>query len=396
MEKLYYPTLYYFLKRKAAMLQPFFNAEKYTYVHPVSFKDKLVGCKILGLFSVNIMLNKTIEYIRTEIMYVREFNEIQCDFDDDDSILRILEDYNADKNNRRNRPMRKRKRDDPTYVENILTKGFRRSISGITCLLIGYLVLTNRPLSRFSQYLDIKTDAFEFKDNLISISTGEFCFTVDDESVVRCFKYYQVIRTFLLKADEQIDDNFFFLKLDYVTPRTFFDLMGSRYTNYRYLCSFLKACHEKNNSRGEKFSRNWIELVRQGLRERSEGYLVINLKLIAPNHQKFVGSEDALNVDPRSYLPIDENFSLKDIIESGFLDYNFADEEEVEDDDQNLNAPKAKQINREEDIHEENDDDINDGDNDGDDDDFSNEDYETLITRIKTQYQGRTDKKMKF
>ena len=396
MEKLYYPTLYYFLKRTAAMLQPFFNAEKYTYVHPVSFKDKLVGCKILGLFSVNIMLNKTTEYIRTEIMYIRRFSEIQCDFDDDDSILRILDDYNADKDNRRNRPMRKRKKDDSIYVENVLTKEFRRSISGITCLLIGYLLLTNRPLSRFGQYLDIKTDAFEFKDNLISISTGEFCFTVDDESVVRYFKYYQVIRAFLLKADENIDDSFFFLKLDYVKPRTFFDLMGSRYTNYRYLCSFLKACHEKNNSRGKKFSRNWVELVRQGLRERSEGYLVINLKLIAPDHQKFVGSGDAQNVDPRSYLPIDEDFSLKDIIESGFLDYNFADEEEVEDDNRNLNLTKAKLVIREQENNEENDDDINDPDKDGDDDDCNNEDYETLISRIKTQYRGRTDKKIKL
>lgn len=394
MEKLYYPTLYYFLKRKAAMLQPFFNAEKYTYVHPVSFKDKLVGCKILGLFSVNIMLNKSIEYIKAEIMYIRRFSEIQCDFDDDDSIRRVLEDYSEDTNNRRMWPLRKQKEHDPSYVENMLTKDFRRSISGITCLLIGYLVITNKPLSRFSEYLNIKTDALEFKNNLLSISTEEFNFTVDDESVVRYFKYYQVIRIFLLKVDEKIDDSFFFLKLDYVKPKTFFDLMGSRYTTYRYFCSFLKACHEKNNYRGERFSKNWIEIVRHGLRERSEGYLVINLKLIAPDHQKFVGSEDAPNVDPRSYLPIDEDFSLKDIIESGFLDYNFADEEDVED-DQDSDLTTANIAGTENKGNQDNFDDINDYDEEGDDDKSNKEDYETMINRIKMQLQSQTEKKSK-
>lgn len=91
------------------------------------------------------MLHKIVEYSTSERVYIRHFSEIQCDFDDDDSMLRVLEDYKIDRHVRWNKAVGNRKNDDPAYVEHMVAKEFRKSISGITCFLIGYLILTNSP-----------------------------------------------------------------------------------------------------------------------------------------------------------------------------------------------------------------------------------------------------------
>lgn len=332
MEKLYYPTLYYFLKRKASIIEPFFNPEKYTYVHPVCFRDKFVGCKILGLYSIRTMINKSKDYILTEYKYILKFNEIPCKFSDTHSIWRILKDNEEDKINKNKNKINKIKYDknyssnyDPAFITE-----FKKSISGITCLLIGYLVLTNWPLVRFKAYLEIPNNSFSFSKNMLIVKTDEQSFFITDKDAINYFKYYQVLRLFLFKMDPTVENDFFFLNLNYVRVSTLLDLLECKYTSYKHLSTFLRACHECYKMKSEK----WIKLVEDSTRERSEGYLVTNLKLITLEQQKYVNSKANGHsfdyYDPRFYIPINKSFNLRDLIENGFLDYQLPDEEEKE------------------------------------------------------------------
>ncbi|KAG0671854.1 hypothetical protein C6P40_003634 [Pichia californica] len=384
MEKLYYPTMYYFLKRKKFILQPFFNPEKYTYVHSVFFIDKFVGCKILGLHSINMMIEKTIDYISTEYMYIKRFSEIKCDFEDFDLINKIINENKEKKIIIRE--------DSCNFITSMLSRDFKRSISGITCLLIGYLVLTNRPLSLFKDYLEIPNSAFEFTNDLLKISTDAFTITVQDKYLIRCFKYYQVIRIFLFRIDSKLDNKKFFFNLNYVKGSTFLDLMGCKYTFYRHLSTFLKLCHDKNDSKGYEFSKPWLDLVKSALRERSEGYLIINLKLIAIDNQKYSDNNnlnlDQDNVDPRSYISTKDAINLKDIIESGFLDYQFSEDKDklnysqhVDETDQ-FSTPNIP---------------IESDDNDDYGNDNNKErDYDTMIDMIKSRLNPTSRKRLKL
>jgi hypothetical protein len=321
-EKMYYPTLYYYLKRKAAILQPFFNPEKFTYVHPVCLVDKFVGCKILGLYSINIMLEKTIKFIDKEFLYLQELHELDYKFDENENklIRTIMELENELK-------IRKENDDgteDKNYVHSV-TAEFRKSISGITCLLIGYLFLTNAPLRHFKDYLSISYDSLHFNDTYLEIKTVSQIIIVEDLNIIKQFRKYQLIRLLLVKTNEIADKNNFFIDFPQVKPSIYFELMSCRYSSYRHFRAFLKAAHGRNQKMGEEYSKNWITLIKSQPRERSEGYLVINLKLIAPDNQKYTGEDYKDTVDPRSYLSFEDKWNLKDVIESGFLDYVFGD-----------------------------------------------------------------------
>lgn len=342
MEKLYYPTLYYFLKRKASTIEPFFNPEKYTYVHPVCFRDKTVGCKILGLYSIKTMINKSKDYILTEYKYIRNFNEIPCEFSDAHSIWRILKDNEDDKIKEKKNKMNKIKNceiNSNNFVSTFI-KEFKKSISGITCLLIGYLILTNWPLMRFKEYLEIPNKSFIFMKSMLVVKTNEQTLFVTDNDITNYFRYYQVLRIFLFKIDPTIENDFFFLDLNYVRVSTLLDLLGCKYTSYKHLSTFLRACHECYTMKGEK----WVKLIEESKRERSEGYLVTNLKLITLEQQKYVNSEDNDSSfdcnDPRYHIPINKSFNLRDLIENGFLDYQLPDEEEKESIDLQLSSLK--------------------------------------------------------
>lgn len=324
-EKMYYPTLYYYLKKKSSIMQPFFNPEKFTYVHPVYLFDKFVGCKILGLYSVNLMLNKTIEFLAHEFEYIGQLNELDYKFDDNKNKLlrKIMELENKNQSPDKT---------DDDYVEQFISKELKRSLTGITCLLIGYLLLTNKPLKTFKSYVEILYESFSFHDDYLEINSEYGPLFVEDIEIITYFRKYQLMRSLLLKTDIKANEHTFFMNFDHVKAMTFFDLMSCKYSYYRHFYAFLKAAHERNGKFGIEYSKDWIKLIRSQLRERSEGYLVINLKLIALDHQKYVGDNYIDTVDPRSYISFDNNLNLKDIIESGFLDYEFEDTI-IEDDD---------------------------------------------------------------
>lgn len=317
MEKMYYPTLYYFLKKKSAVMQPFFNPEKYTYVHPVFLMNKFVGCKILGLHSINIMLEKIAKQLPIEFMYIKKFEEIGYDFDIiSTKLFKMPTELEHNQEN-----IKEEK--NVSYLG--VSEEFKKSLSVITCLLIGYLVLTNNPLLNFNDYFELDMSGLKFTNDTIEINTEIGCLTVEDTQMVLYFKRYQLLRSLVFLLDTTVSRSKFFLKFEYANSRTFFELTSCRYSAYVELHSFLRSAHAEHNSQRCRSSKSFLGLVKSQLRERSEGYLVTNLKLIAPDHQKYAGEDSNDVPDSRSYIKLTDNFNLNDIIECGFFDYQFDD-----------------------------------------------------------------------
>ena len=321
-EKMYYPTLYYFLRKKSYIMKPFFNPEKYTYVHPVLLKDKFIGCKILGLFSLNIMIERIESFLNSEILYVKslaglnieneivkkEFQKFQSKY------KRQLEDDEFNGNN--------------NIDEN---ENIKRSIACITCLLIGYLALTSTPLPQFGEYLNLDINCFKFMNDALYIEIESENICIKEESMIKYFTKYLTLRKYMMNKEPNLDKSKFFMDISYVKSQTFLDLMSCKYTDYKYLYVFLKEAQTKcrNETGNEGNNRpNWLSLIKNQMREKSEGFLVINLKLIAPEYQQFViNKQENVIPDQRSYISCDDEINLNQLIENGFFDTRIDDDE---------------------------------------------------------------------
>ncbi len=358
MERMYYPTTYYFVKSKKGELKPFFNPQKYLYTHPVFLEDKIIGFKILGLYSIRLMLDRTAELLDSELKYVKQLLEME-------SPGKVVSNLST----------LKRSLDegvDAFFLE------LKRSMAGITCLLIGYLMLTNSPLPSFSHYLKIKASSLTFCGDTMKIETDDTIFHINEEKAIKRFGEYTSLKVHLRMLEPlAVPDDSTFMNLKYVRARTFLDLVSCNYTDHLNFYEFLTECQDhcrKETGNMGNNSQNWLKLIASAERVPSEGYLVVNINQFAVDYQKFaLGGEYINTVDPRNLIPCNDDVDLNGLIEKGFFDdvidereeNNFEEEDETCDVTFDFNEYSEMDIT------------------------MNEEDYEDLVKQIKMKPRGR-------
>lgn len=222
MTKIYYPTRLYFT-RKIEKFDPFFNSSCYTYTHPVYFVDKLIGCKLLGLYSVKLILEK----IKKELNKINKLKDIQC-------------------------------------------------------LLIAYLVFSNRPLEEFVNYLNINVSDCTTYTDRIEIQYKGTRLLIVDSFIAYHFEMYCNSRKL-----HKCQSSKLFCKST-LTAAYVFDKINFKYTDFECLRQFLVNCHNLIFNRQNSYHKDWLDKILASSRVQGESYLIMDFDLVKRENQKYI------------------------------------------------------------------------------------------------------------